>query len=378
MLKTMIACLASTMLAAATLAMPAAAAEPYFMTAAQGKKPPFKIGVSNGYIGNTWRAQFLSDIEQVATELKAAGDFSSVTILNSTSGAAGQIAQVNTLINSGVDALVINPVSGEALKPVLTRARAAGILVVVADDPLADKDVLNIVLDNAQFWDIETRWLVEKLGGKGNIVSIDGLAGNTGNDWRIRARDAVLAQNPGIKVLAEAPGAWDQAKAREVMSSFLSAHADIDGVLVQDVMAEGVYRAFETSGRKLVPMSGDYLHSFLKLWSSKPEIDSIAVANPPGIGADALRITAAMMRGAKLDVSKLQANPFAASVINTILIPEPIVITRNGDTDKPWCTAATECISVAQALERLKGKDDSAALDAVMTQQQTLDRYFTK
>ncbi len=378
MLRSMMAALASTMLAAAALTPPAAAAEPYFMTAAQGKHGPFKIGVSNGYIGNTWRAQFLSDIEKVAGDLKAAGDVSSVTILNSTSGATGQIAQVNTLINSGVDALMINPVSGEALKPVISRAVAAGILVVIADDPLADKDVVNVVLDNAQFLDIETRWLVEKLGGKGDIVSIDGLAGNTGNQWRLRARDAVLAQNPGIRMIADAPGGWDQAKAREVMSSFLSAHDKIDGVLVQDVMAEGVYRAFQTSGRPLVPMSGDYLHSFLKLWNATPAIDSIAVSNPPGIGADALLITAAMLRGAKLDTAKLQPNPFATEITNTILIPEPIVITRGGDTDKPWCTASTECISLPQALDRMKGKDDSAALDSVMTQQQTLDRYFIK
>ena len=59
----------------------AAAAEPDFMANVAKHKPPFKIGVSNGYIGNTWRAQFVSDIEKVAGELKGQGDIASVTVL---------------------------------------------------------------------------------------------------------------------------------------------------------------------------------------------------------------------------------------------------------------------------------------------------------
>ena len=130
--------------ALAVSAPSARAADPYFLTNPATHKPPFKIGLSNGFIGNTWRAQFLQDIEAASAKLKADGDIASITILNSTSGVSGQIAQINSLINSGVDAIVINPVSGEALKPVISRAVAAGILVTIADDPLAHPDVLTI------------------------------------------------------------------------------------------------------------------------------------------------------------------------------------------------------------------------------------------
>ncbi len=338
-------------------------------------KAPFTVGVSNGYLGNTWRAQFVEDLQSVANDLKAAGDFKRIDIVNSTSGTAGQIAQINSLINGGVSALVINPVSGEALKPVITRAISAGILVVIADDPLEHPGVVNVVLDQGQFARAPAQWMVDTLKGKGNIVSIDGLAGNTANDWRIRARNEVLQQHPDIKQLSATPAGWDPAKAREVMTSQLSAHPDIDGVLIQDVMAEGVVRAYESAGKPLPPMSGDYLHSFLKIWKEK-KINAFALANPPGIGADALRVAAALLRGHKLKSGALGPNPFDPKLVNTIIIPEPIAISLEGDKTKPWCTEATECISVDEALTRLKGKPDSASLDSFMTDAQTLERYF--
>lgn len=377
MLKTIVGAAIGAMLAA--LAGSAASALDVNPEAQAAKhKPPFRLGISNGYLGNTWRAQFVEDLQKVADELKADGDFAKIDILSSTSGAPGQITQINSLINNGVDALVINPVSGEALKPVISRALAAGILVVIADDPLDHPGAISVAIDQAQEQLGQLDWLIEKLGGKGNIVFIDGLAGNTASEWRVHARAPVLAKNPDIKVVAAVPAGWDPAKAREVMSSLLSAHNDIDGVLIQDVMADGVVRAYEAAGRPIPPIAGDYLHAFLKVWKEK-NLDALTLITPPGIGADTVRFTAALLRGNHLKADALKPSPLNAAVVNTIVIPSPYVISTKGDTTKPWCkTKGTECISVDQALKLLEGKPDSAALDRTVTQEQILDLYFDK
>jgi ribose transport system substrate-binding protein len=365
-------------LLSAGLSVAAFAAESTFEANVAGHKAPFKIGVSNGYIGNTWRAQYVGDIEEVAKELRKDGDIASITILNSNSGIAGQLTQLNSLITSGVDALVINPESNDAMKPIIARVVASGILVVISDNPLGIPGVLSVYLDQNMFAKVGTQWLVDELHGVGDVVSIDGVAGVTGNELRKQYRDEVLAKYPGIKLIASVPGNWDEAKAREVMGSLLAAHDKIDGVLSQDVMSQGIVRAFDAAGRKLVPMDGDYVKSFLKVWQSRPDIKAAVVTNPPGNGADAVRMTVALLRGKHINQSLLQPNQTDPKVVNAVVIPEPIVVTREAEKNKPWCTESTECISLDEALSRLASQPDSTALDSVMTQQEVEDRYFLK
>ncbi|RWR28454.1 hypothetical protein D2T31_13955 [Sinirhodobacter populi] len=348
-----------------------------FLKNADHGKGPFKIGFSNGFIGNAWRAQHVDGVEKTAAELKAAGVLSDVIVVNSTSGASGQISQINALLAQGIDALVINPVSAEPLMPIVQRAIDSGVLVVVADNPLPMDNVLNVSLDHSQYWGISTEWLVDAIGGKGDIVAIEGLAGNTANDWRVRARDEVLARHPDVRLLASVTGGWDQAQAREAMSGLLAAHGDkIDGVLIQEVMNEGVIRAYRAAGVSRPPLTGDYVLSYLKLWKNDPDLRTVAVANPPGVGSDAVRIAAEILSGRDLDTDKLVPNPLNPSFNNTILIPEPYVVEREANTSRPWCSEQVQCISLDEAIALLDGRSDADSLDKTLTQDEVRTLYF--
>ena len=65
-------------------------------------------------------------------------------------------------------------------------------------------------------------WLVEKLGGKGNIVVITGVPGTSVDTLRTKAAKEVFAKHPDIKIVAEAVGMWSQAVARTEMSKILA------------------------------------------------------------------------------------------------------------------------------------------------------------
>ncbi|MBE2274798.1 MAG: substrate-binding domain-containing protein [Rhodobacteraceae bacterium] len=372
--------LASLLAGASMLCLAAAAASAddlAFLKNVDHGDGPFKIGFSNGFIGNAWRAQHVEGVEKAAAELKEAGLVSDVIVVNSTSGASGQIAQINSLLAQGIDALVINPVSAEPLMPIVQRAVDSGVLVVVADNPLPMDNVLNVSLDHTQYWGISTEWLIDAIGGKGNIVAIEGLAGNTANDWRVRARDAVLAEHPDVTLLSSVIGGWDQAQAREAMAGLLTAYGDqINGVLIQEVMNEGAIRAYKAAGVAVPPLTGDYVLSYLKLWKADPELQSVAVANPPGVGSDALRITVELLSGGTLDTEKLVANPLNADFSNTILIPEPYVVEREANTTRPWCSEQVKCISLDEAIALLDGQSDAASLDSTLTQDEVRALYF--
>lgn len=97
----------------------------------EAKTEGFYIGLSNGYWGNTWRAQMVEDFENKAEEYKEEGIISDYMISNSNSDATEQLNQINAMIDSGVDAILIDAVSPTTIKSAVEKAKAKGILVVM-------------------------------------------------------------------------------------------------------------------------------------------------------------------------------------------------------------------------------------------------------
>ncbi|MBH8605479.1 ABC transporter substrate-binding protein [Thermoactinomyces sp. CICC 10522] len=342
-----------------------------------GKKSGFVIGFANGYFGNTWRTQFVQDLQNAAKQYEADGTLKDLQVANSNADVTQQINQLNTMINSGVDALMIDPVSATSLGPIVAKAKAKGILVVITNDPAAYPGTYAVVGNNDAFWRIQAEWIAAKLHNKGNIVEITGLPGNTADTIRQNAAKKVLSQYPNIKVLASVPGKWDEAAAQSAMSTLLSTYKNIDGILEQDVMAEGVLRAYQVANQNPPIMTGDYTFGFLRKWQSMPNLDSIAVPYAPGIGVDALKFTINLLKGKQLKPDALQPNPLDSSLKNAILVDPPYVVTKNAEPDATWMKNLkfTKAISLDDAVKLGEGKPDGASLDASLSQQQ-VDSYF--
>jgi ribose transport system substrate-binding protein len=90
----------------------------------------------------------------------------------------------------------------------------------------------------------------------------------------------------------------------------------------------------------------------------RPDFETIAVANPPGVSPTGLRIAVNMLLGKQVDKSKLGgANGLS------FVIPVPIVITK---------------ANLQQGLDICKDKPDAYLLDGIMTDQEVLNTFFLK
>ena len=77
--------------------------------------------------------------------------------------------------------------------------------------------------------------MAKKLGGKGNIVVLQGPLGGSGEINRGKGIDKVLATYPDIKVLAKDTANWKRDEAVNKMKNWISAFGDkIDGVVSQN------------------------------------------------------------------------------------------------------------------------------------------------
>ena len=221
----------------------------------------------------------------------------------------------------------------------------------------------NVGIDQKAWAKTSAKWLADKLGGKGDIVEIEGFPGHPANVARMDGVDEVLAKYPDIKVLAKDTGKWDEATGQQVMSNFLSAYPNLTGYWTQDGMAIGALQAVMAANPAEWPQGvGEGRCQFLKLWQealkTNPNFDSIAVANHPGVSPTGLRIAVNMLQGKKVDKSKLGgANGLVLRAARWLL----------SSPRTTWPMASKMC----------EGKPDAYLLDKILTDEE-VQQYFVK
>lgn len=315
----------------------------------------FKIGVSNSFVGSEWRTQMLSNMDAVVAELKEKGIEVELVVESQDTDPNGQIQQIQNLLNKGVQAIIVNPGDVKALNATIEEAIEGGVPVISVDQAIDAKGVINVVIDQKEWAKISARWLAEKLGGKGDIVLIEGFVGHPANEARMEGVAEVLKDYPDIKVVGRDTGSWDQATGQKVMSDFLTSLPNIDGVWTQDGMATGVLTALKTTNPAKWPVVvGEARASYLQLWAevAKDRMDftSFGVVNPPGVGADGLRVAVELLMGTKIAPEALQGPNK-----NTLFKPIPYIV--NAD-------------NFAAQYEAVKDLAASYTLDGVLTQEQ--------
>ncbi len=288
---------------------------------------PFTIGVSNSFVGSEWRTQMVQNIEDVVAEFNAAGIQVELVVESADTDVAGQQQQIQNLLNRGVNAIIINPGDQNALNLDLEDAVAQGVAVIAVDQEIGAQGVYNVVIDQTEWARISARWLAESLGGEGDIVLIEGFVGHPANEARMSGALEVFGEYPGINIVGRESGGWDQATGQQVMSDFLASLPNIDGVWTQDGMAFGVLAALNTANPEKWPLNtGEARAGYLQLWeevlAAHPDYKSIGVVNPPGVGADGVRVAMEMLCGGTVDAGQL-AGPFG----NTLYVPIPYAVT---------------------------------------------------
>ena len=97
---------------------------------------------------------------------------------------------------------------------------------------------------------MEALSVIQGIGGKGNVVIIEGPIGQSAQIERREGNMQALKANPNVKVLEMQTANWSRAEALDLMENWLNAYpGKIDGVIGQnDEMALGAIQAIEQAG----------------------------------------------------------------------------------------------------------------------------------
>jgi ribose transport system substrate-binding protein len=163
-----------------------------------------------------------------------------------------QMSQVEDVIVKKPDAIVFTPVDYKALIPGVEKMNAAGIPVINVTDHMAGGKIVSYVgIDDYKVGRATAEALMKALGGKGNVVIIEGVKGSLSNQDRTRGLTEVTKSYPNVKLLAMQAGNFQRLNALQVMENLMQSFPQIDGVMAaNDAMAIGAIEALDAANRK--------------------------------------------------------------------------------------------------------------------------------
>jgi ribose transport system substrate-binding protein len=226
---------------------------------------------TGGSAGSSDKITYVESIRSLSNEYHAnwvkGGEFfnettgkGSVKVLTDEGEDQTQLSKVKAQLAGGGENVVINvdpnsPANTEAL---VREAQDAGAYIVTQwNKP-----------DDLHPWDGNDRWiahisfdgniqgkqtageLFKAMGGKGNIIALQGILDNVPAKQRFAGLKAAMGDNPGIKLLEDQAADWDQQKAFQVTQTLLTKYGDrIDGVYAaNDSMALGALEVLRSKG----------------------------------------------------------------------------------------------------------------------------------
>ena len=216
---------------------------------AAGKK--LTVGFSQIGAESGWRSAETESIRSEATKRGVNLKFS-----DAQQKQENQIKALRAFLAQGVDAIILAPVVETGWEPVLKEIKRAKIPVILVDRGIKVSDeslyTTLIASDFVQEGRMAGDWLAKKLGGKGNVVELQGTPGAAPAIDRKKGFEEAMAKHAGVKIIKSQTGDFTRSKGKEVMEAFLKAEGkSIQAVYAHnDDMALGAIQAIEEAGLK--------------------------------------------------------------------------------------------------------------------------------
>jgi len=216
--------------------------------------------------------------------------------------AAQQIAIMEDAITAKYDIILLAPLNANALVPVVNKAKAAGIKVILVDSPLGTGGQFDAFIgtDNGAAARNAADTLAEAIGGRGKVAIVNAQAG--AGTTMIRENEfkaQIAAKYPNITIVGTQYSDGDKAKALNIATDFMRANPDLAGIYAcNEGSTVGVGNAVKQAGKAgTVKVVG---------WDKSPEsqalildgtINAIMVQNPAAMGSKGIQAGVDLLNG---------------------------------------------------------------------------------
>ena len=231
----------------------------------RAEKDTYKVGFVSWNIGHTVPAAWDEGIQ------RQFASFPNIeyTAFDGEASTEKQVSIMNDLINQDYDIIMLQASDSAGLTSSVQEAEAAGIPVICINLDVNAPHAGLVEMATYESGALVAEKMGEQLGGKGNVVIIQGVIGASTQVLREQGfRETLEKEYPDIEILDAQPADWEKEEAVSVMNNFLQSYDQIDGVCaMNDTMAEGAAIAAEAAGK----LEGMYI------WGNDGESDALTM-----------------------------------------------------------------------------------------------------
>lgn len=213
-----------------------------------------KIGMVISTLNNPFFVTMKEGAEAKAKELGY-----ELVVVDSQNDATKERSNVEDLVQQGIAVLIINPTDSDAVANSIQVANDKNIPVITVDRKAnGGKIAVHIASDNAAGGKMAGEFILGQLGGKANIVELQGIPGASATRDRGAGFHSAVDNKDGVKVVASQPADFDRQKGLSVMENIIQATPEFDAVFAHnDEMALGAIKALKTANKKAIVVGFD-------------------------------------------------------------------------------------------------------------------------
>src|ERR1700728_5472327 len=163
------------------------------------------IGVDLTYNNTAFWAAYINYEQQYASQMhiKLLGP------LLAQADAALQNQQIETLVNEGAKAIIVNPETATSLAPAISYASSHGVQLVSVDTIVGTGHVYMVVRASNTLYGQDARAYISSKVKSGYVLDLEGdLTSSNGADRTAAFDSCMQANDPGVKLLKD-PTVWD-------------------------------------------------------------------------------------------------------------------------------------------------------------------------
>ncbi|WP_263081688.1 ribokinase [Endozoicomonas sp. Mp262] len=255
-----------------------------------------------------------------SAERKARQRGYNLLVLDSQDDSEKEMKNMEDLIIQGVKVILLNPADSDAAGSTVRLANSAGIPVITLDrDVSRGKVISHIASNNVAGGQIAGNYIVGQLGGKGQVVQLEGIPGTSAAKERGKGFRKAIEESD-IRLVASQPGWFDRTKALSVTENLLQAHPNVNAIFAQnDEMALGAIKAVKSINKDILVVGFDGTEEGVSAVNSG-ELSATIAQQADVIGEKGVEVADALLKGESISPYtpvelKLVTRPLAENAI---------------------------------------------------------------